>query len=45
MAIKINEALKQREEMQAKCIESAKKYDWNRIVAHLEDYYKHSIEP
>ena len=43
MALKINQALKERDKLKTNCIESARRYDWNEIVSHLEAYYQKSI--
>lgn len=44
MSIQINQALKEKDKLQGKCIEFAQQYDWNEIVSHLEDYYQKSID-
>jgi L-malate glycosyltransferase len=40
LSLKINKALNERRNLKEKCLEFAKKYDWNEIVLHLEEYYE-----
>lgn len=43
MELQINQALKERDKLKTKCIESARRYDWNEIVSNLECYYQKSL--
>lgn len=43
MALKIKQALDERQNMQSKCMEYAFRYDWDNIISQLEEYYQNSM--
>jgi L-malate glycosyltransferase len=43
VALKINQALKERKELREKCIKSAQEYDWDNLISLLEGYYQNSL--
>lgn len=44
MALKITQALKEKDNINERCIDFARGYDWDQIVSGLEDYYIELLE-